>query len=178
MMIRFGIAGCFTAAAALFWITGDLHEQSALDSGAITLATVAATADPRQEAHLSAVTTTTTTTTTTVPPIIYPPAPEGARCPQWWEMAQLAGFTYDELEHALDRIMWRESRCRPEVRSSTSDTGLLQINDIHLPWLAEHYITREMLFDPWWNLVAGRMVADQALAYGWRWTQPWSATFP
>lgn len=174
MRYRLGIALIFTTFGAFYWWTGDMHDQQAVDAG--LQVEVAATAQPQERA--TTVATTTTTTTTTVLPIVYPPAPETAKCPQWWELAQQAGFTYDELEHALDRIMWRESRCQPEVRSRTADSGLLQINDIHLDWLADHGITAELLFDPWWNLVAGRMVADQAISYGWRWTQPWSATFP
>jgi soluble lytic murein transglycosylase-like protein len=35
--------------------------------------------------------------------------------------------------------MWRESRCQPEVRSRTSDTGLLQINDVNRPWLSHRF---------------------------------------
>jgi hypothetical protein len=93
-------------------------------------------------------------------------------------VAQQAGWTYEQLEVALDLIMWRESRCLPEVRSSTSDTGLLQINDIHLPMLATYDISPDMLSDPLWNLIAARLVADEAEQYGWRWTQPWAATYP
>lgn len=173
MIIKLTAAGAFTALAGLFWLGGDLHEQSAIDAGAVVV-----TVAQQESTTPTTATTTTTTTTTTVLPYVYPPAPTGARCPQWWTLAQQAGFTYDQLEHALDLIMWRESRCRPDVRSGTADSGLLQINDMHLDWLADHGITADMLFDPWWNLIAGRMVADLAESYGWRWTQPWTATFP
>ena len=159
---------------ALMWSSGfaDMHEQAAIDAGAIVLAAPSST------------TTTTTLPATTVPttppllPIIYPPAPSGALCPQWWTLAQQAGWTYDQLEAALDQIMWAESRCLPEVRSRTRDTGLTQINDIHLKMLAAAGISAEMLTDPLWNLVAARLVADQAESYGWKWTQPWAATYP
>jgi soluble lytic murein transglycosylase-like protein len=174
MRYNVAFATIFTAAAGLFYAVGDLHDP--VSPTATTVAVAVAGPQAQEAKPLPA--TTTTTTTTTVLPYIYPPAPETARCPQWWTLAQQAGFTYEDLEVALDRIMWRESRCQPEVRSSTSDSGLLQINDIHLPMLAEHGITAELLFDPWWNLLAGRIIADQAIAYGWRWTQPWSATYP
>jgi soluble lytic murein transglycosylase-like protein len=169
MRYRIGIAALFTVFGITYWLTGDMHEQQGIDAQLPTVTTV--TAPPTTSS-------TTTTTSTTVPPIIYPPAPESARCPQWWTIAQQAGWTYDELEDALDLIMWRESRCLPEVRSNTSDTGLLQINDIHLPMLATYDISPDMLADPLWNLIAARLVADQAEQYGWRWTQPWAATYP
>jgi len=160
---------------ALMWSSGfaDMHEQAAIDAGAIVL-----TAPSSTTTTTTAPATTVATTTTTVLPIIYPPAPSGARCPPVWTLAQQAGWTYDELEAALDRIMWAESRCRPEVRSRTRDTGLTQINDIHLSMLEAAGISAEMLTDPLWNLVAARLVADQAESYGWKWTQPWAATYP
>jgi soluble lytic murein transglycosylase-like protein len=169
MRYRIGIAALFTVFGMTYWMTGDMHEQQGIDAQLPTVTTV--TAPPTTSS-------TTTTTTTTVLAIIYPPAPEGAKCPQWWTVAQQAGWSYDELEAALDLIMWRESRCLPEVRSNTSDTGLLQINDIHLPMLATYDISPDMLSDPLWNLIAARLVADQAEQYGWRWTQPWAATYP
>lgn len=120
----------------------------------------------------------TTSTAPPAPATTLPPPAQTARCPQWWDLAQLAGWTWAELDRALDLIMWRESRCLPEVRSSTDDSGLLQINDIHLPMLEDAGILPEMLFDPWWNLLAGRMVADLAESYGWNTFQPWAATYP
>lgn len=119
-----------------------------------------------------------TTTEPAPPATTLPPPPAGARCPQWWDLAQLAGWTYADLEDALDLIMWRESRCRPDVRSRTSDSGLLQINDIHLPHLETLGILPEMLFDPWWNLIAALEVAELAESYGWHRFQPWAATYP
>jgi membrane-bound lytic murein transglycosylase MltF len=50
----------------------------------------------------------------------------------------------------MSRIMWRESRCQPQVRSRTSDTGVLQINDINRPWLTQRLgfeVTVEALKD-------------------------------
>jgi soluble lytic murein transglycosylase-like protein len=166
---RIGVAVLFSLFGVTYFLTGDMHDQQALDARMpVPTTTVPATT----------VATTTTTTTTTVLPIIYPPAPTGALCPEWWTLAQQAGWTYEQLETALDRIMWRESRCLPEVRSKTSDTGLTQINDIHLDMLEQAGISADMLTDPLWNLIAARLVADQAEQYGWKWTQPWSATYP
>ena len=159
---------------ALMWTSGfaDMHEQAALDAGAIVLDA------PSSTTTTTTAPATTLATTTTVLAIIYPPAPTAALCPEWWTLAQQAGWTYEQLETALDRIMWRESRCLPEVRSRTSDTGLTQINDIHLDMLEAAGISADMLTDPLWNLIAARLVADQAESYGWRWTQPWAATYP
>jgi soluble lytic murein transglycosylase-like protein len=169
MRYRIGVAVLFTVFGVTYFLTGDMHDQQALDARMpVPTTTVPATT----------VATTTTTTTTTVLPIIYPPAPTGALCPEWWTLAQQAGWTYEQLEAALDQIIWRESRCLPEVRSKTSDTGLTQINDIHLDMLEQAGISADMLTDPLWNLIAARLVADQAEQYGWKWTQPWSATYP
>jgi len=170
MRYRIGVAALFTLFGITYWLTGDMHDQQALDAQLPTVTNV--TVSP------TVLSTTTTTTTTTVPPIIYPPAPAHAKCPQWWTLAQQVGWSFDELEQALDLIMWRESRCLPDVRSSTSDTGLLQINDMHLPMLATYDISPDMLADPLWNLIAGKIVANEAELHGWRWTQPWAATYP
>lgn len=53
------------------------------------------------------------------------------RCTQYEELltqyAPLEGWDVARMS----RYMWRESGCEPAVRSRTSDTGLLQINDIN-----------------------------------------------
>ena len=57
----------------------------------------------------------------------------------------------------MSRIMWRESNCQPEVRSRTSDTGLLQINDINHRYLSDRLdtrIDRHTLTDPNFNIQA------------------------
>lgn len=55
----------------------------------------------------------------------------GHHCNQWAGEALAAGWPRDQLPKMLF-IMFLESRCQPEVRSTTSDSGLLQINDIVL----------------------------------------------
>lgn len=122
-------------------------------------------------------TTTTSTTTTTEAPTTtttVAPVPVAAKCPDWWDEARAAGWAEDELVH-VDALMWRESRCQPNARSTTRDSGLLQVNDVHLEWLAGYGITADALFDPTTNLVAARLVWAQALEWwgcGWR---PWRA---
>jgi hypothetical protein len=79
----------------------------------------------------------------------------GLPCHQWAGEAIAAGWPVDLIPKVL-RTMWRESRCQPEVRSTTSDSGLLQINDIVL---RDHRFRRDWpnfdpatLFDPNVNL--------------------------
>lgn len=68
-----------------------------------------------------------------------PPDPSGqiltmfAHLPCVWyaPTAATAGWTLELIPKML-RTMFRESRCLPWVRSTTSDSGLLQINDIVL----------------------------------------------
>jgi hypothetical protein len=66
---------------ALMWTSGfaDMHEQAALDAGAIVLDAPSSTTTTTT----APATTLATTTTTTVLPIIYPPAPTAALCPEW-----------------------------------------------------------------------------------------------
>jgi hypothetical protein len=49
-------------------------------------------------------------------------------CDQWLETALSVGWPVD-LWPQLSFVLYRESRCRPDVRSATSDTGLAQVND-------------------------------------------------
>ena len=79
----------------------------------------------------------------------------------------------------MSRIMWRESRCQPEVRSRTRDTGLLQINDINHRYLSDRLDTQvdvTVLTDPQFNIVAAAELFrfwDRHTGNGY---QPWKAT--
>ena len=61
-------------------------------------------------------------------------AKKSGLCPQWRELALSVGWHTRNLS-TLDRLMHRESRCRPGALNSTlnrdgsSDYGLMQIND-------------------------------------------------
>jgi soluble lytic murein transglycosylase-like protein len=88
-----------------------------------------------------------------------------------------AGWPDEQLD-TVDLIMWRESRCTPDARSKTSDSGLMQINDMHREHLANYGLTLADLFDPFLNLYAARIVSDLAVSYGWSPFQPWTATYP
>lgn len=102
-----------------------------------------------------------------------PAAAYGPFCPAYWPAARAAGWKARQLP-ILDAIMWRESRCTPTARSRTRDSGLMQLNDIHLRWLAAHGITQPSLYDPLTNLYAARLLFLSAKRmYGCGW-QPWT----
>ena len=86
----------------------------------------------------------TTTTTTWVP--------HDALCGEWWVVARAAGWPDHIIEQALDELMWRESRCQPDVIGDGSD-GLTQIQwSVHRDWIIELGFTREDLSHPSVNL--------------------------
>ena len=94
-----------------------------------------------------------------------PPAYGGLPCAEWAPAALEAGWTEDDLDQLLP-IIYRESRCQPDaIRYSASgqpiDVGLLQINQVHRPMIAERGFTHEQMTDPRANLWFGRLL--------WRW---------
>lgn len=101
------------------------------------------------------------------------PGIENARCGDWWQMAVDVGWPTEWLP-TLDDIMWRESRCQAEVRSSTNDYGILQLNwAAHGARLTEKGITKGMLYDPRTNLTEGLWIAKFARDNYGCWSQPW-----
>lgn len=134
--------------------------------------------------------TTTTTTTTTIPVVTTTTAAptttvaaatttttiKAGPCGEYYQTAMNAGWEDTQWERLGDLCM-RESSGDPsafnEDDPNGGSVGLWQINLIHLRWLEPKGITREMLFDPYWNAVAARGVFERALAgsgCGWR---PW-----
>jgi hypothetical protein len=120
-------------------------------------------------------TTTTITTSTTV--AWQPQFTGDGYCPQWELLLHVYNPGWDV--ERMSRIMFRESRCFYDVRSRTSDTGLLQINDINLPYLRTalgEQVDRWTLLDP------GQNVRAAAALFGyWRdccgnGYSPWRAT--
>lgn len=53
----------------------------------------------------------------------------GLPCSQWADLALEVGWPSAELPKLL-RTMWREARCDMNVRSTTSDSCVVQINDV------------------------------------------------
>lgn len=77
----------------------------------------------------------------------------------------------------MSRLMWRESRCTPHVRSRTRDTGLLQINDINLQYLTRKMgrtITVDALRDPATNVQAAALLCNFWRQAGRSCYQPWA----
>lgn len=77
------------------------------------------------------------------------------RCRQWEPLLEAHNPGWDVSR--MSRIAWRESRCQPEVRSRTRDTGLLQINDVNHRFLSERFgqpVTVELLKNPMSNVAA------------------------
>jgi hypothetical protein len=96
----------------------------------------------------------------TTPPAV---APVDGRCTQYEALldqyAPPSGW--DTLW--MSAFMWRESRCNPALRSRTSDTGLLQINDVNLPYLRTalgEQVDRWTLVDPIQNVRAAAALCE------------------
>ena len=156
----------------------------------VRAAVLASTATKRQivipqGSEYSQIVTSPLRTTTTVPSFegegwVEPrfdldslPGIENARCGDWWQMAVDVGWPTEWLP-TLDDIMWSESRCQAEVRSSTNDYGILQLNwGAHGARLTEKGITQGMLYDPRTNLTEGLWIAEYARDNYGCWAQPW-----
>jgi hypothetical protein len=91
---------------------------------------------------------------------------ENPGCPEWESLAVEVGWLAEDLP-MLGRIMWAESRCIPDVVSSTNDFGLLQVNKA--VWQSDlEQIGYEMsdLLEPRAGLKAGLYVANRFEAHG------------
>lgn len=122
----------------------------------------------------TAVGITVPTTTTTL-------VPDSARCPDWWVVAVGAGWPQDQaLLGTLDWIMWRESRCQPEVIGDGS-YGLTQLQwSVHSGWISGLGFDRESLLHPAVNLALAwelfqRVDADETYWCGF---SPWYMSEP
>jgi len=87
------------------------------------------------------------------------------RCPQYEAaLAQYAprgGWNVTRMS----QLAWRESRCTPNVRSKSRDTGLLQINDVNLSYLTQKLgfpVTVAALKDPITNIRAAAKLCEFA----------------
>lgn len=108
---------------------------------------------------------TTTTTTTTIPAGDW-------QCPQWLALALEVGFQPDEIG-TVDRLIHRESTCRPEALNSDDPNGgsrgLMQINGIWCEWYLQSLDildTCDELYDPRTNLRAALAIRDRQGDYG------------
>lgn len=170
------------AAGALVVGTGQCDAPSSPAAPHVAAAPTAAPATPASTTTILATTTTTISTavpTTTAPAAIVP-GPDGTatagRCTQYDDLlvryAPAAGWDVDRMS----RLAWRESNCWPEIRSRTSDTGLLQINDITLSFLNDTLgepVDRTTLTDPVQNVRAAAALCDFWVRNGSSCYQPW-----
>jgi hypothetical protein len=69
----------------------------------------------------------------TMPGLVRAPGDPGWRCPHVVEAARRTGWPDDRLAW-VDRIAWRESRCRPDAWSPTRDAGAMQIHHRWIGW--------------------------------------------
>lgn len=88
------------------------------------------------------------------------------------ELAPVGGWDVDKMS----RYMWRESRCWPGVRSRTSDSGLLQINDVNHRFLRTalgEWVDRYTLLDPGQNVRAAAALCTYWARTGAGCYTPW-----
>jgi len=119
---------------------------------------------------------TTTTSVELVPtsqpaPLVGPDTP----CQEWIPLAVENGWPADrEILETLASVMWRESRCQPEVVSAAGDHGLTQINQIHADYLNILGWTIDDMHDPAKNLYFAWLLYSEREAAGKCGWQPWS----
>ena len=125
---------------------------------------------------LAETTTSVADTTTTVPVIVN--AALDTPCYEWLGLAVAQGWTNTpEVLEKLGRIIFRESRCIPQIVSKTSDHGLSQINEpVHRDYVESVFGEpfEVAMADPAknlafaWRLYSGR---EESGRCGW---DPWS----
>lgn len=102
-------------------------------------------------------------------------------CPQWYKLARDVGFTHRDYT-TLDKILYRESRCRPEAKGFNKrkdgtvwsvDLGLSQINNYSwVSYLRNLGIIQKSddLLHPRTNLRAAKALYDYSKSKGY---SPW-----
>lgn len=162
--------------------------QPAVTTTAAPVATVAPVAVPTPPAdhtagHPATTAAAATTTPTTAPARVVIPGPDGTevagRCTQYEDLLMIhaPAIGWDVLR--MSRLAWRESNCWAEIRSRTSDSGLLQINDITLSFLNEalgEQVDAFTLMDPVQNVRAAAALCTFWARNGSSCYQPWSTS--
>ena len=124
-----------------------------------------------------------TAPTSTAPARVVIPGPDGTevagRCTQYEDLLMIhaPAIGWDVLR--MSRLAWRESNCWAEIRSRTSDSGLLQINDITLSFLNEALgepVDAFTLMDPVQNVRAAAALCTFWARNGSSCYQPWSTS--
>jgi hypothetical protein len=161
MMVRGGLLTALLVGAIIVMPGDDIEYSQPIPIVPVTLPTstssTTTTVVPTSAVPVSTtaeVIRVTTTTTTLVP--------DTARCPEWWTIAVGAGWPADPAMLAtLDWIMWRESRCLPDVIGDGS-YGLTQLQwSVHGDWIVELGFTRDDLLEPAANLALAKVLFDR-----------------
>jgi peptidoglycan hydrolase-like protein with peptidoglycan-binding domain len=98
------------------------------------------------------------------PAAVSPPSSWSGPCAEWHDEMQFFG-----LPQAMTNIMFRESRCRPDVTSNTGCChGLLQVHRIHLPKPECQAYSEADLFDPAKNLCVASILFKRSGMAPWR----------
>jgi hypothetical protein len=107
--------------------------------------------------------------------------PYSSACQQFSALAVNLGWPADQRT-VLESVMFRESRCIPDVVNSKDPSGgsrgLMQINGFWTPWLIERGLitSKENLLQADVNLRAALEIYNYGVdRYGYGWG-PWSAT--
>ena len=103
-------------------------------------------------------------------------AEAGGRCPQYEALMHAYAPRGGWSVNRMSAYAFRESRCIPTVRSRTRDTGLLQINDVNLPYLSKKLgftVTVDSLKDPEINIRAAAKLCEFARRAWGNCYQPW-----
>lgn len=106
-----------------------------------------------------------------------PASEQVRRCPAIEPLLHLHDPGWDVQR--MSRIAWRESRCTPAIRSTTSDSGLLQINDINHDYLTQALdepVTEQTLMEPVQNIRAAAALFEFWKRANGNGYQPWKAT--
>lgn len=110
-------------------------------------------------------------------PAVNPPS--WAKCPDYWQLARKVGWKHRDMA-ILDKIIYRESRCLPEVFNESDPVGgsrgLTQINGFwHKILMRANIIDSPRdLYDPEVNLRAALLIYTlQKETTGWGWS-PWA----
>lgn len=111
----------------------------------------------------------------------------GLLCPDVVATAYSMGWHFDDLDE-LDYVVWRESRCQPEVHYADDPNGgshgLMQINGFWCQpsryhangWLQAQALVSSCadLYNPIVNLLAGLAIFNYSAANNGNGWQPWS----
>lgn len=139
--------------------------------------------NPPDAAPTMPVTTPVTAPVTTVAERVVVPGPDGTevqgRCTQYEDLLMIHAPTIGWDVLRMSRLAWRESNCWAGIRSPTSDSGLLQINDITLTFLNDQLgepVDPFTLMNPVQNVRAAAALCTFWARNGSSCYQPWSAT--